>query len=107
MGFYGWLSAQALDRPDAYESSAEPHEAATPTTISLDVEAPNGDVDATPPETTLLAGRLDANDVWRMVDQDPPATKMPTLSFDEVTGEFPALNDPQAGGFRSTGDDLR
>jgi hypothetical protein len=88
-------ATQAMDRSDG-----EP--AAT-----ADDSAPfGGDVDATPPQAPLLAGRLDANDVWRMVDQDPPS-KMPTLSFDEVTGELPALGDSSSDGFRIGGEDLR
>ena len=64
------------------------------------------DADATPPQSPLLAGRLDADDVWRMVDQDPPS-KMPTLSFDEVTGELPVLGGSPHDDFRIGGQDLR
>jgi DivIVA domain-containing protein len=60
--------------------------------------------DATPAEPPPAA-RLDADDVWRMVDQDPP-TRMPALSFDEVTGEVPEIGNSQSG-FRINGDDLR
>lgn len=92
-------ATQAMDRPDSEPAAVMEQPAA-----QFADEAP--DADATPPEAPSLAGRLDANDVWRMVDQDPPS-KMPTLSFDEVTGELPALRDVPTDGFRIGGDDLR
>jgi DivIVA domain-containing protein len=98
---------QAMDRPEANGDSASADDTVTQTPAQLDVEASAADADATPPESTLLTGRLDANDVWRMVDQDPPLTKMPTLSFDEVTGEVPTVQQPPADGFHIAGEDLR
>ena len=92
-------ATQAMDRPDNEPAVVTQQ----PTEQSADEAR---DVDATPPEAPSLAGRLDANDVWRMVDQDPPS-KMPTLSFDDVTGELPALGDAPTEGFRIGGDDLR
>jgi DivIVA domain-containing protein len=88
-------ATQAMDRSDV-----------GPVAPTDDIAPVDADVDATPPQAPLLAGRLDANDVWRMVDQDPPS-KMPTLSFDEVTGELPALGDSPSDGFRIGGEDLR
>ena len=89
---------------DATKAMDHPH--AEHAALVDDIAAGDHDADATPPQAPLLAGRLDANDVWRMVDQDPPS-KMPTLSFDEVTGEVPALGDSPSEGFRIGGEDLR
>jgi DivIVA domain-containing protein len=95
---------QAMLRPDADEAASS-ESGPSPSTGSGADDAVAGD-DPTP-DSTPLASRLDANDVWKMVDQDPPASKMPALSFDDVTGEVPAIVEPPAGGFRIGGEDLR